>query len=152
MIPGEGLRTLYGRAREWARDRGEHESKDPMATLRRYCADLLPLPPFTVWLADFRKNRGAYLYDDLEPPTSLRAEPVTVEVRTVEYLDCPWSVELRLFSDEDAWRGFMVFRSGSGASFGTADVFCEDAPGIIRDRFLSFESDTLRAFLRSSLP
>ncbi len=153
LLSREGLRDLYATARQWATDRREHESKDPMATLRRYCRVLLPLPPFEVWELDFRANRGAYLEDDLDPPgLRSRGAPVTVETRSVVHLDRPWTVELRLFSDGDVWRGFMVFRSGVGPAFSTADVFCEATPQHIRERFQEFAPDTLAAFLRSALP
>jgi hypothetical protein len=111
VLPREAVRSLYGQAREWAGQRGEHESKDPMASLRRYCSEILPLPPFHVWAADFQRNRGG-----------------------------------------DVWRGYMLFRDGAGTRFSTADIFCEDSARTIRERFLAFEPDTLRAFLRSSLP
>lgn len=152
-LPGESRRNLYAVARAWAADRSEHEAKDPMATLRRFCKHLLPLPPFEVWEADFRANPGAYLEDDLEPPGQRHLhEPVTVEARSLIFRDRPWRVELRLFSDGDVWRGFMVFRSGTGPAFTTADVFCEPAPRDIRERFREFAPETLCAFLRSTLP
>lgn len=153
LLPASARRDLYGAARTWASSRAEHEAKDPMATLRRFCSHLLPLPPFEVWEEDFRSNRAAYLEDDLEPPGFRgRHEPVTVEVRSLVYRDRPWNCELRLFSDGDVWRGFMVFRSGRGPAFSTADVFCEMTPRDIRERFRAFAPDTLEAFLRSALP
>lgn len=153
VLPRDAVRSLYGQAREWAAQRGEHESKDPMASLRRYCSEILPLPPFQVWAADFRRNRGAYLDDDLEPPGgNTRGEPVTIEDRSVPYRNSTWDVELRVFDDGDVWRGYMLFRDGAGTRFSTADIFCEDSARTIRERFLAFEPDTLRAFLRSSLP
>jgi hypothetical protein len=153
LLPQDTRRSLYRAARDWAAARSEHEAKDPMATLRRYCRHVLPLPPFAVWEKDFQANRGAYLEDDLEPPGARTgSDPVTVAVRSVVYRDRPWRVELRLFSDGDVWRGFMAFRSGSGPAFSTADVFCESTPRAIRHRFQDFASETLCAFLRSALP
>ncbi len=153
VLSREAVRTLYGHAREWAAERGEHESKDPMATLRRYCGEILPLPPFHVWAADFQRNRSAYLDDDLEPPGgSSRGEPAPIEARSVTYRSAIWNVELRVFDDGDVWRGYMLFRDVGDTAFSTADIFCEDSARMIRERFLAFEPETLRAFLRSSLP
>ena len=61
LVPREGVRPLYRQAREWAVDQGMHESKDPMATLHLFCRNLLPLPPFDVWLADYETHRLAHL-------------------------------------------------------------------------------------------
>ena len=52
IVPREAVRPLYRRARTWAIERGIHESKDPMSTLRLFCREVLPLPPFEVWLMD----------------------------------------------------------------------------------------------------
>ena len=153
LLPADAIRAFYGHAREWAAARGEHQPKDPLATLRRFGRTILPLPPFEVWQDDFQKHRAAYLEDDLEPPDNrTRSDPVTVDARSLVYHDEPWNAELRLFSDAAVWRGFMVFWSGTGPSFSTADVFCEPAPAAIRERFMEFEPETLRAFLRSALP
>lgn len=153
LLTSDGRRSLYAAARSWASARSEHEAKDPMATLRRYCRELLPLPPFPIWQKDVQANPAAYLEDDLDPPgTRTRKDPVTVDARSVRYRDRPWSVELRLFNDGEIWRGFMAFRSGKGPAFSTADVFCEVAPEHIRERFREFAPDTLCAFLRSALP
>jgi hypothetical protein len=70
----------------------------------------------------------------------------------VAYRDSTWDVELRVFDDGDVWRGYMLFWNGAGTKFSTADIFCEDSAGIIQERFLGFEPETLRAFLRSSVP
>lgn len=153
MLPPGGVRSLYAHARAWAQSRAEHEAKDPMSTLRRYCREVLPLPPPDVWAEDYRANRAAYLDDDLEPPDPRdRREPVTIEVRSLIYRDQPWRAELRLFNDGDVWRGLVVFRAVSGQAFSTANVFCEPCANDIRERFLDFEPETLRAFLRSALP
>ena len=153
LLPADVLRTFYGHAREWAAGRGEHQAKDPLSTLRRFGRRVLPLPPFEIWRNDFLRHRLAYLEDDLEPPDPrTRSDPVTVDARSLDYRDESWNVELRLFSDAAVWRGFMVFRSGTGPAFSTADVFCESAPAAIRERFMDFEPGTLQAFLRSALP
>ncbi|MEC9242031.1 MAG: hypothetical protein VYA48_05180, partial [Gemmatimonadota bacterium] len=52
IIPREAVRPLYRRARTWATERGVHESEDPMSTLRLFCREILPLPPFDAWLLD----------------------------------------------------------------------------------------------------
>ena len=59
IVPREAVRTLYRSARSWATREGLHESKDPMSTLRAFCRELLPLPPFEIWLSDFEHHRLA---------------------------------------------------------------------------------------------
>ncbi len=43
IIPLEAVRPLYRRTRIWATERGLHDTKDPMSTLRVFCREVLPL-------------------------------------------------------------------------------------------------------------
>ena len=52
LLPKEGIRPLYARAREWGRKTGMEVEKDPLATLLLFVEELLPLPPLEAWLQD----------------------------------------------------------------------------------------------------
>lgn len=154
LVPRDAVRPLYRRAREWATGRGLHEAKDPMATLLRYCRELLPLPPFEVWREDYEGHQTAYLRLAAEGPLyAWSAEPVLVDARDITMDGRAWSAGLSVFRDGGSWRGFIGFRqSPSDPGVRTADVFCEDDPKDIRERFQDLTSHTLQAFLRSALP
>ena len=155
LMPREAVRPLYGRARKWARESGLEVNKDPLATFLLFLQDFLPLPPFDIWLEDRVQHLAAHLEEEFDPDQSHRppSSPVTVESRGVVMEGQRWRASLNLFRGEDAWRGFIAFRSqeGNGGSR-TADIFREEDPEEIRNRFLSFHSQTLQAFLRSVLP
>lgn len=154
LIPQEGVRPLYARAREWAAATGAHESKDPMRTLVRYCKEILPLPPYSVWLEDFHRNRMEHLQESTEPSLGTAApEPLTIDVRSLAYSDCDWDAGLVLFQRDGRWRGYISFQESPGPRRArTADIFLDGDPEEIRDRFRTFRIDTLQAFLRSALP
>ncbi|GMR14048.1 MAG: hypothetical protein BMS9Abin29_2278 [Gemmatimonadota bacterium] len=154
LIPQEAIRPLYRTARAWAAARGLHENKDPMATLVRYCRGLLPLPPFERWLEDYEQHRIAHLRYVSEGPLHARAvDPVVVDAREVRMDGERWTARLSLFPDGDVWRGFIGFvREPSGTGVRTANVFCDEDPKNIRDRFTDLTFHTLQAFLRSTLP
>ncbi len=154
VMPREAVRPLYRRARIWATERGLHESKDPMSTLRAFCRDVLPLPPFEVWLSDYETDRGAHVGAGLGwSPLTEPMEPVAVEFRRMEHGAEPWHGTLEVYRGGDAWRGFIRFqRDGEEGHFRTGEIFCEDNLQDLRDRFISFTAPTLSAFLRSTLP
>lgn len=157
MLPRDAVRPLYRRAREEARRSGtlgEGGEDDPLALLVAFCHDLLPLPPFEVWLADLHAHPDGHLTDLAESAEGPTAEtPSTMEVRQVEYNGRPWLARLRSFREQELWRGYIAFEErDSGRVHRTAAVFCEDHPADLRERFLSFESTALEAFLRSALP
>lgn len=154
LLPREAIRPLYAKAREWAAGAGVKREKDPLATLLRFVEDLLPLPPLTVWSVDRARNLAAHLEEEFAsaPAQPRRSLPVTVESRSVQIGDSHWRASLNLFRRDDAWRGFIAFQPlDSGPGVRTADVFREEDPEAIKDRFRSFHPDTLRAFLRSVL-
>ena len=157
MLPRDAVRPLYRRARDEARRRGklgEGGEEDPLALLVDFCQRLLPLPTFEVWLEDLQRYPDGHLTDLAESAEGPTAEaPSTMEVRSMEYNGRPWLARLRSFREQDLWRGYIAFEErDSGRVHRTAAVFCEDHPSCLRERFLSFESAALEAFLRSALP
>jgi len=154
IIPREAVRPLYRRARTWATTRGLHESQDPMSTLRLFCRDVLPLPPFEVWLLDNENHRLAHVSAGLGfSPLTEPMEPIAVEFRRLEHDAEPWHGTLEVYRGGDAWRGLIRFqRDGEEGHFRTGEIFREDNLQDLRDRFISFTAPTLSAFLRSTLP
>jgi hypothetical protein len=156
MLPREAVRPLYRAARE-AVESAEGFSggvDDPLGLLVRYCERLLPLPPFEVWLDDLRRNPRAHM-DDLEDsavgPTA--AEPTTLDERSFEFGGRSWKATLRSYREADLWRGFIAFEGPSTTGpHNTAPLFCERDLWALLERFTSFETAALQAFLRSALP
>ncbi len=127
--------------------------EDPLEILNRFCRELLPLPPFTVWAADFDGHPAEHLEAMRSDPTLSAHAPVAVELRTLRHASTDWLAGLNLFPDGDVWRGFIEFQiEGGAAGARTANIFRDPDPMEIRQRFRSFEPDTLQAFLRSTLP
>lgn len=154
IIPREAVRPFYRRARIWATKGGLHETKDPMSTLRGFCREVLPLPPFEVWLLDYESHRATHAGDGLEwAPLAEPMEPVAVDVRRMEHEAEPWHGTLEVYRGGEAWRGLIRFqRDGEEAHFRTGEIFYEDDLQDLRDRFESFTVPTMSAFLRSTLP
>lgn len=155
LVPREGLRSLYGRAREWARERGIHDGKDPMATLIRYCEEILPLPPFRVWLQDVARNADGHVAQmDRDPDGSVGAED-SLPLETRSFVDAGerWYAVLGVYRAREAWGGLIRFHRGPDTPvLHTASVFRGREPGEVADRFRSFDDSSLRAFLRSVRP
>ena len=154
IIPREAVRPLYRCARIWATERGLHETKDPMSTLRGFCREVLPLPPFEVWLLDYENHRVAHPGVGAEwAPLAEPMKPIAVDVRSVEHEAEPWHGTLEVYRGGDAWRGLIRFqRDGEEDHFRTGEIFCEDDLQELRNRFNSFNASTMSAFLRSTLP
>jgi hypothetical protein len=155
LIPPEVVRPLYASAREWARERGHEVGKDPLATFLLFLETLLPLPPFDLWKDDRTRNLSEHLREESEGIEALqsRSIPMRVDSRLVEHAGEEWKATLHLFRREEAWRGYILFDRGSAESgVRTADIFREDNPEEVRERFLDCRSETLQAFLRSVLP
>ena len=125
-----------------------------METLLRYCEALLPLPPFQTWRDDLARYPVAHLYDvDDSADAPDAGAPVTLGTREFSHERHPWKAHLRSFRDGVTWRGYIAFERGrSDRVHHTALIFREADPVEVRDRFLSFESTSLIAFLRSALP
>ena len=155
LLPPEAVRPLYRVARERMATDPHGGTDDPLALLVAFVErHLLPLPPFDVWLDDFRTHRSAHLQGlDVDPRAPEPSDPVTVEVRSFRRGDGEWYAGLSLFRRESVWWGFLAFSRGDGVTVArTADIFREERPEAIRDRFRSFGADALPAFLRSTLP
>ena len=154
IIPREAVRPLYRRARIWATERGLYDTKDPMSTLRVFCREVLPLPPFEVWRLDYENHRVAHAGGRVE--WVLLAEPmdpIAVDVRRMEHEAEPWHGTLEVYRGGDAWRGLIRFqREGEEGQFRTGEIFREDDLQDLRTRFNSFTASTMSALLRSTLP
>lgn len=156
ILPREAVRPLYRKARDAAlattaeTDLGD----DPLALLVAYCERLLPLPTFEVWCEDLARNPDAHLSDvEASPGGPTVDAPSTMAARDLTYAGRGWTARLRAFRDDVLWRGYIAFEEmGRGRVHRTSTVFCEDDPGELRRRFLSFELPALEAFLRSALP
>ena len=155
VLPTEAIRPLYAKAREWGRNTGKEVEKDPLATLFLFLEELVPLPPQEVWEADRAQYLDAHVREEFASPPAHRrsSPPVTVESRGMEMDGLRWRATLNLFRRDEAWRGFIVFNPvGEAETVQTADIFREEDPDEIRNRFLGFHNQTLQAFLRSVLP
>jgi hypothetical protein len=155
QLPKEAVRPLYARAREWGKETGREVHKDPLATLLLFIRAILPLPPLAIWSADRAQFLDAHLEEEFESPPAHRqsSPPVTVESRGMELNGERWRASLSLFHRDDAWRGFISFqKAGGGTGIRTGEIFREEDPEEIKDRFLGFHGQTLQAFLRSVLP
>jgi len=155
ILPKEAIRPLYARAREWGRTEGKEVEKDPLATFMLFIRELLPLPPRGIWEQDRAAHLDAHVKEEFDSPAAHHraSPPVTVESRGMEIDGRRWRATLNLFRKDEAWRGFIVFNPlGESVSVRTADIFREEDPDEIRNRFLGFHNQTLQAFLRSVLP
>ncbi len=155
LLPRTSVRPLYSQARSWAREKGIPVGQDPLALLLLFLEELLPLPPLPVWTEDRVANLSAHVEEEFAPEEAHRrpSPPVTVESRGVELGGRKWKASLNLFRRDEAWRGFIAFRPTEGGDgVRTTDIFREEDPEEIRNRFLSFHAQTLQAFLRSLLP
>lgn len=154
LLPQEAIRPLYSRARAWAAEMRVSRGKDPLATLLLFLQEIIPLPPMQVWMADRAGHLDAHLEEEFASAPAHRrsSPPVTVASRGLEISGRRCQASLRLFRRDEAWRGFISFRvPGESHGLRTADIFREEDPEEIRDRFLAFHAGTLEAFLRSIL-
>lgn len=150
MLPPEAVRPLLRRIHR--RSKAPDLAEDPLGALAEFCSEMLPLPPFDVWLRDVRAHPDAYL-ESLDAPAAAPtvSAPATLEARRFDRAGRTWIARLRAYRDEDAWRGFIVFQAdGSDRVQRTSLVFREDGPREVRERFLSFEAAALESFLRSA--
>lgn len=155
VIPREGVRSLLRHFRTRSPAEAPAEGEDLLEWLALRCGDLLPLPPFEVWVRDFHAARGAYASEPGPPlaPEAPGGEHVTVEVRTHRYQGKEWVASLAVRPQHDQWVGHIRFHPDrESAVFTTGDIFREASPVEVRDRFHTFDEHTLNAFLRSSLP
>lgn len=154
LIPREGLREVVRACRPLAGlTPGADVSLDDLSS---FCADLLPLPPLSVWMADFQGNREAHLADQAAAeagPRTPEGTPVVVAVRHFRAVGHEWAGQLLVWPCEDRWEGAIQFhRDETARVWRTAAIFQEPSVTAIRQRFDIFDDTTLSAFLRSSLP
>ena len=125
-----------------------------MRSLLRFCEELLPLPPFHVWLRDREANVDAHLrHLERGPDGDGAGDPFPAEVRSFRDGHDTWYATLGLYRAEGAWRGFVAFHRGPDTPVHrTAEIFREETPARVRSRFRAFQPAALRAFLRSVRP
>lgn len=127
IIPSEAVRPLYRRARTWATEEGFHESKDPMSTLRSFCREVLPLPPFEVWQLDYANHRVAHVSAGVErSPLAEPMEPIRGR--------CP----------SDRARGGAMARNARGVPGRGCVAGAHSIPARWRRRLLPHRRDLLR--------
>lgn len=150
LLPREAVRPLHRAASE--RGRGAHS--DPLERLLAFCAELIPLPPFDVWVTDLARNPDAHFRDwedSSEVPTA--ADPATLAVRELHRGAEPWRVRLKGYAQAGAWRAHLAFEGPALADrHHTAAIFREATAEALRHRFQSFDDGVLEGFLRSCLP
>ena len=175
LLPREGLRALWGRARERAsapEEGGDGSNPgelplDAFELLRAEARDILPLPPYDVWLKAYVTGRAAFLERMGIATAPERRGPVTVAVRPVNAI---WWAHLNMEGCDRGWVGHIAFHTGAdailcdaadpegtagtlrGGGGRTTDIFRGESPDEIRDRFRGFTTQTLEAFLRSVTP
>lgn len=152
LLPREAIRPLYRRALD--EGYGEETAADPLGALLRYCERLLPLPPFDAWRTDVEAHATAHLEDLADSAEAPTAEaPTTVVARRFDFDGSAWVAHLRSYREGPTWRGYIAFEDERGGHVNrTSIIFRESDPVDVRERFLSFDSAALGAFLRSALP
>ena len=160
LLPKDGIRALLRqRVTRGAPAMGaEAAPADPsraMEELAAVCADLLPLPPFDVWLADFRAHRAAHLEHDphsARGPVGPDGAPVTIAVRAFLYDGEAWTAELVVREDPPEWCGRLHFHRGESEPVArTGEIFREPQASLVRARWRHFDDHSLQALLRSAL-
>jgi hypothetical protein len=161
IIPREGVRSLL---RHFRLNGGVHpyadrvEDADDRGTLywlAERAMEILPLPPFDVWVQDFHASRFEYATVPGPPmaPEAPDGEPVTVELRSIRRGESEWVASLGVRTLGERWVGHIRFHSpGEPKVFTTGEIFREPSPIDIRQRFRDFDERTLKAFLNSVLP
>lgn len=154
LVPRDAVRPLYRQARARALRRGSFDPKDPAQALVELCLELLPLPPFERWREDVERNPLPHVEDEAWGRNAHPAPRATrADTRVLTYRGVLWYASLHLYPDHHGWRGFIAFHSPQRPEpLRTADIFHEINAAQVRDRFRSFEDETLKAFLRSVLP
>lgn len=152
LLPPEGLRSLYGVARE--RRAADGSVTDPLELLDGFVERWLPLPPFHVWCHDVRTNPAAHLDEPwMASVLPGRGAPAVLSRRDETLRGGPWTVELRAHHTGDGWHGHVAFVTALSERVPrTGDVLREADAASLIDRFVEFDRATLEAFLRSVTP
>ncbi|TVP55746.1 MAG: hypothetical protein EA351_09785 [Gemmatimonadales bacterium] len=146
LIPREGLRSIWRHRRAETRHEPPREGAS-LEELREVTEELLPLPPYEVWVRSYLSDRRPYLQRMGIPAAPARPDPVTVSTR--EMRDEIWA-HLHLRRSDRGWVGFMSFHGpATNSSHRTGEIFRGDGPDEILDRFHEFTRPTLEAFFRS---
>lgn len=150
LLPEGGVRSLH-REVERRRAEGAFSSEvDTFSALHLLAEELLPLPNYAEWVADYLTHREAYLLHLGVSSAPESSEPVTIGLRPFGH---DWFASLAVFRGSNGWRGFLQFhRDGELRGWRTADVFREEEVDLIRERFQALSPDSLQAFLRSVFP
>ena len=153
LTPREGIRSLYVAARA-AHGEASLSITDPLAILTNFLDLLLPLPPFVMWCEDLRRHPEAHLDEAwMEDARPSPGTPIRLDSRFEKLLGRSWHADLRVHHDGEGWRGHLAFRNErEDRSWSTGDIFRERSLESVRSRFREFDSPTLEAFLRSTLP
>lgn len=152
ILPRDAVRPLY-RAALAGMDARSAGGADPLRVLMEYCATVLPLPPFEVWLADLARYPAAHFQDwDEAVDAPSPADPATLAARELIRGDERWRVTLCAYPQDGAWRAHLSFAGPAlHDAHRTAPVFREPSAEALRDRFMDFEITSIEAFLRSCL-
>lgn len=157
LVPEGGAAGLHRVAS--AREGGTRT--DAFSRLTAYCRELLPLPPFRAWCDDFLAHPARYL-DEARPWQGGEDDgPAALAARSFDVRGRRWSAYLVVRALPDGWTGWLVFSAGDPEAFDsvppapsgcTGEIFREESAEGVVDRFVAFDDETLRAFLRSALP
>lgn len=145
-MPPEAIRPLLRKALS------AEGSGDPVSVLAEWVErHLLPLPPFEVWLADFRQYRARHLDGlALHPVAPDPGDPVAIALRPVPRIGAEWMASLEVRPEGSRWAGRIAFRTPAGGTAVTGYLLVDDDPAHLSDRFLAFGDAALEAFHRSA--
>jgi hypothetical protein len=161
IIPREGVRSLLrhfrlnGGVSPFVNKVEDPEDRGTLYWLAERAMEILPLPPFEVWVQDFHLSRFEYATVPGPPmaPEAPDGEPVTVELRNIQRDAEEWVAALAVRPRAQDWVGHIRFHSpGVSQVFTTGEIFQESNPTDVRQRFRDFDDRTLGAFLSSTLP
>ena len=138
------------------------EDRGTLYWLAERAMEILPLPPFEVWVQDFHLSRFEYATVPGPPmaPEAPDGEPVTVELRNIRRDDEEWVAALAVRPRAEDWVGHIRFPDGVEALHEAGVGSVVQPGGSIRDpqvieayrQFRDFDDRTLGAFLSSTLP
>ena len=158
LLPREGRRSLL----RGALSRSGAGGALSVDLLLEEARELLPLPPYEVWVRSYLADRNVYLSRMGIPAVPERPSPVTVDVHPVGN---GWWATLNLARSGEGWLGHVSFhpdpesavsagRGGGGAAVHpacrTAEIFRGEDPEELRARFHGLGRHALEGLLRSA--